>query len=72
MKKISEWLDPGDGSERHKDLTGQRTADTGTWFLESVEFQTWIKGDCDVLFCHGKGFSLDTRTNHQREPGSRS
>lgn len=56
MKRISDWLDPGDGSERHKDLTGQRTENTGTWFIHSAQFQRWIKGDCDVLFCHGKGF----------------
>jgi len=56
MKRISDWLDPGDGSERHKDLTAQRTKDTGTWFTNSVEFQSWLNGNCDVLFCHGKGF----------------
>jgi len=58
MKRISDWLDPGDGSERHKDLMGQRAKETGTWFINSAEFQNWVNGDCDVLFCHGKGFVL--------------
>jgi len=55
MNLISEWLDPRDGSERHKALTEERAPDTGTWFVESPKFRSWINGGCDILFCHGKG-----------------
>jgi Cdc6-like AAA superfamily ATPase len=51
--KVLNWLTPIDFATQQSDFTSRRQAGTGQWLLESIEFQTWVKTDQQVLFCQG-------------------
>jgi hypothetical protein len=42
-KTIMSWLSPLAFEAKHRDTTSKRHPDTGKWFLESEEFQRWLK-----------------------------
>ncbi|KAF3069303.1 Ankyrin repeat domain-containing protein 50 [Trichoderma lentiforme] len=52
-KQILDWLTPIDYGLIHSDYYKRLQPGTGKWFLEQKEFQDWITGSNDTLFCCG-------------------
>lgn len=50
---ILQWLSPLNFAIQQCDLSSRRQAGTGGWFLESPEFQEWIKKNGGTLVCQG-------------------
>lgn len=50
QKKVAKWLAPADVLSNHSASAKLRYGTTGSWFLESYEFQSWLKDDCSPLF----------------------
>lgn len=52
---ILQWLATDNLFSKHNDLVQRRTERTGTWFLESNEFQRWLKdpNHNNTLLCTG-------------------
>jgi len=50
---ILNWLTPIDYALQQSDFIKRREPGTGQWLLDSPEFQTWLKDDKQMLFCHG-------------------
>ncbi|KAL6833536.1 ankyrin repeat-containing domain protein [Trichoderma sp. SZMC 28015] len=50
---ILDWLTPVDYSSQHNDFISRQQEGTGRWFLESMEFQVWLKTTGQTLFCPG-------------------
>lgn len=50
---ILNWIFPGEFANRHKEITRVHSKGSGDWFVNSSIYQTWLKGDVEVLFCHG-------------------
>ena len=50
---ILDWVTPIDYGPQQSDYIRRRQAGTGQWFLESKEFQTWLKTSKQTLFCPG-------------------
>jgi len=51
---ILEWLHPGPFDSRHVSLREGRVENSGQWFIDSKEFQGWIKGTGpNTLLCIG-------------------
>lgn len=48
-----DWLSHENFGALHSDIIKNRSQDTGQWFLESDEYQTWLSGDQQTLFCPG-------------------
>ncbi|KAJ6028762.1 hypothetical protein N7540_004338 [Penicillium herquei] len=53
--EILQWLATNDLFSKHNDLVQRRTKGTGKWFLESDEFQRWLKDPHhnQTLLCTG-------------------
>ncbi|PTB81794.1 purine and uridine phosphorylase [Trichoderma longibrachiatum ATCC 18648] len=47
------WLTPIDYAPIQMDHIARRQSGTGQWFLNSAEYQTWLNGDSQTLFCPG-------------------
>ncbi|KAJ6007625.1 hypothetical protein N7540_011601 [Penicillium herquei] len=47
------WLSATDYSSRHRGLQDMRTADTGTWLLQSEEYIDWKYNSGGLLWLHG-------------------
>lgn len=52
-QSVSDWLCPTDYLQQHRDIINRRTLDTGDWFLNAPEFQSWEQSANDTLFCPG-------------------
>ena len=52
-EKILQWLSPLNFAVQQCDLSIRRQVGTGDWFLESLEFQEWIKKNGGTLVCQG-------------------
>ncbi|KAL7783000.1 ankyrin repeat-containing domain protein [Trichoderma afarasin] len=52
-KQILDWLTPIDYGLLHSDYYKRLQPGTGEWFLERKEFQGWIMGSNNTLFCYG-------------------
>ena len=50
---ILQWLSPINFGIQQCDLSSRRQAGTGDWFLESSNFQEWIKNDGSTFVCQG-------------------
>ncbi|KAF4626816.1 hypothetical protein G7Y89_g11339 [Cudoniella acicularis] len=50
MEKVTKWLAPVDVLSSHNSSVKLRHGSTGSWFLNSTEFQTWLKDDSSRLF----------------------
>ena len=48
-----EWLSPTDFLAQQHDIISRRQEGTGQWFLNSVEFKSWLDGPKKTLFCPG-------------------
>ncbi|KAL7910736.1 hypothetical protein GGI35DRAFT_478150 [Trichoderma velutinum] len=53
QQEILEWLTPIDYASQQRDYMNIRQPDTGHWFLNSEEYQTWVGSDKQTLFCPG-------------------
>jgi hypothetical protein len=47
------WLTLIDYAAQQSDYIKRRQPGTGQWFLNSLEFQTWLQADKQTLFCPG-------------------
>jgi len=52
-RMIAEWLSPINFPITHNDICSRRQQGTGLWLLNSPEYQDWIYGTDDVLWCPG-------------------
>lgn len=50
---ITDWLSPTNFPARQKDIFEQGQDGTVQWFLESAEFEKWLRGVDKTLFCPG-------------------
>ncbi|KAF3209746.1 hypothetical protein TWF679_007284 [Orbilia oligospora] len=50
---ILNWLTEIDYGPQQSDYRSRRQAGTGQWLLDSPEFQEWVAGDKQSLFCPG-------------------
>ncbi|GES65301.1 ankyrin repeat protein [Aspergillus terreus] len=53
IQEIAQWLSDFDFTLRHNEVCCRRQPGTGTWFLESMQFQGWLGPSQDLLFCSG-------------------
>lgn len=44
----------GELNDAHKDMNEKRVKNTGDWFTETEEFNSWIYGDTPLLTCSGR------------------
>ncbi|EPS40260.1 hypothetical protein H072_5924 [Dactylellina haptotyla CBS 200.50] len=51
--KILKWLAPIDHGAQQADYIKLRQMGTGKWLLDSEEFQSWLNGTRQTLFCPG-------------------
>lgn len=51
--RILNWLTTIDYAPQQNDYIGRRQPGTGQWLLDSPEFQEWVQGDKQTLFCPG-------------------
>ncbi|OJD34109.1 uncharacterized protein BKCO1_2500095 [Diplodia corticola] len=52
-KAIMDWLTPVDYTPQQRGLSRSRQAGTCQWFLESPEFNRWLKHSGETMFCEG-------------------
>ncbi|KAI0883266.1 uncharacterized protein GGS22DRAFT_195456 [Annulohypoxylon maeteangense] len=52
-QEILDWITPFDYASQHADFVSRRQPDTGKWFLESQEYQLWMRTKKQTLFCPG-------------------
>ncbi|KAL9118356.1 MAG: hypothetical protein Q9187_005101 [Circinaria calcarea] len=50
---IESWLSSADFAAQQSDFIGRRQEGTGQWLLDSQEFETWVSGTKQTLFCQG-------------------
>lgn len=48
-----EWLSTDDYGAQHSDVLNNRSEGTGKWLLNSKEYQDWLSGSWQTLFCPG-------------------
>ncbi|KAJ5485590.1 hypothetical protein N7539_005578 [Penicillium diatomitis] len=51
--EVLEWFAPETYGPQQSDHLSRRREGTGRWFIESVEFQTWLSTEKQILFCPG-------------------
>ncbi|KAI1451655.1 hypothetical protein F4805DRAFT_82906 [Annulohypoxylon moriforme] len=51
--EILDWITPFDYTSQHADFVSRRQPDTGKWFLDSREYQAWMRTEKQTLFCPG-------------------
>jgi len=49
------WLCSDDVNKVHNLKRGERTPETGDWFLKSDDFTDWLYGNTNLLICKGLG-----------------
>jgi NACHT domain len=52
-RTILDWLTSVDYGTEQSDFIGRRQEGTGRWLLDSDDFQTWVEGSEQTLFCSG-------------------
>jgi fungal STAND N-terminal Goodbye domain/AAA domain len=52
-KHLLDWLSPTDFQTRQEDALARKEDDTGQWFLDSPDFNRWVGGPKQILFCPG-------------------
>lgn len=53
IRELLEWISSTDFPSQLSDIITKRQAGTGQWFLESPEFNNWLSGLEETLFCPG-------------------
>ena len=52
-EEILQWISPLNFTVQQSDLSVRRQEGTGSWFLESKQFQEWKSIDGSTLICQG-------------------
>jgi hypothetical protein len=52
-ESILKWLTPIDYAPQQAHYIGRQQAGTGQWFLDSGEYQAWLKTSKQIIFCPG-------------------
>ena len=52
-EKVLQWISPLDFAPQQSDLSSRRQEGTGSWLLESQEFQEWMSEKGKALVCQG-------------------
>lgn len=52
-RAVLDWLSGVNYAQQQADLLRESEEGTGSWFIESSQFQQWAHGNEDVLFCLG-------------------
>ena len=61
---ILEWIWTGDFEARHRTFKKKRVLHSGQWFLESDEYNKWIRSNgSSVLICPGRGIQHSLPAN---------
>jgi hypothetical protein len=50
---ILKWISSTDFPAQQSDMIDRRQEETGQWFLDAPEFNNWIHGSKETLFCPG-------------------
>jgi AAA domain len=50
---ITDWLSSTDFPAQQSDFISRRQEETGLWFINSLEFTSWLQGTKQTLFCPG-------------------
>lgn len=53
QKEVLDWISPVDYAPQQSDIFNRREPGIGEWLLESDEYNSWVKGDKQTLFCPG-------------------
>lgn len=72
--EILNWLSPERFNDTYDAIQSRRLEGSGTWFLQSQEFQNWATGVSNLLIVPGMGMcSLNVNVNIDIKPalGSR-
>ena len=56
-RDIIEWLSPLNYWTKQNDIFDWRHEGTGEWLIRHPEFEKWIEGDTQVLWCPGNRIS---------------
>ncbi|RYP80241.1 hypothetical protein DL769_002543 [Monosporascus sp. CRB-8-3] len=51
--EVLDWITPVDYGPHQSDFLKRRQPGTGQWFLDSEEYQTWLKRSKQTLYCPG-------------------
>jgi hypothetical protein len=52
---VLEWLSSIDFQAKHDALKSKRVENSAIWFLECEEFNKWVTGTSNTLYCRGSG-----------------
>ncbi|KAH7073997.1 ankyrin repeat-containing domain protein, partial [Paraphoma chrysanthemicola] len=52
-ERICKWLSRIDHASQQHSMISERQAGTGSWFLQSDAYRTWLKKSSQTLFCPG-------------------
>ena len=52
-RKILDWLSSLNFESKQNDIFRRRHAQTGSWFLDSPDFQNWVTDRAKTLYCSG-------------------
>ena len=50
---VLQWISPLNFGPQQSDLSGRRQKGTGSWLLESQDFQNWVNKEGKTLVCQG-------------------
>lgn len=50
--KILKWISAANYSSRHEAVSKERAENSGTWFLQSEAYQSWLNGNTSNLLCY--------------------
>jgi len=53
VKTISDWLSDNTWYAYHQEMEKRRASNTGIWFLDSPEFQSWLRNSRGRLWATG-------------------
>jgi hypothetical protein len=52
---VLEWLSSIDFQAKHNAIKSKRVENSAVWFLECKEFNDWVTGTSNTLYCRGSG-----------------
>lgn len=55
-QELLDWLSEETFSDKHRSYSEERVLGTGAWFVDRLEFTTWItRESAEILYCPGLG-----------------
>ncbi|KAK0639751.1 ankyrin repeat-containing domain protein [Cercophora newfieldiana] len=52
-RDMIDWITKLDYAPQQNDFINRRATGTGSWLLETAQFETWVNGEAQTLFCPG-------------------